>query len=262
MGPRQLQKYLKDKGHYAGLIDGKIGPQSKAAIAALVHKHSRMNSLSLGLSTWSDKRHRIAAMQIMLQELGHYEGRVDGLDGPNTQYALELYQNVLRDEDDNGVTYTVGTRWPTYAQMNSFYGPVGQNQKRFTLPYEMRLAWDTDVAVTRMTLHQRCGESAMNVLSACYDHYGVQGIKDLRLDLFGGSLNVRKMRGGSRYSTHSWGAAIDIDPSNNQFRWTDDRATLDDPAYDFWWEQWEAQGWVSLGRARNFDWMHVQAVRL
>jgi len=28
------------------------------------------------------------------------------------------------------------------------------------------------------------------------------------------------------------------------------------------WKAWEEEGWLSLGRSRNFDWMHVQACRL
>ena len=32
--------------------------------------------------------------------------------------------------------------------------------------------------------------------------------------------------------------------------------------YDKWWEFWEEEGAVSLGRARDFDWMHVQFARL
>ncbi len=31
--------------------------------------------------------------------------------------------------------------------------------------------------------------------------------------------------------------------------------------YDAWWELWEKEGWINLGRTRNYDWMHVQATR-
>jgi hypothetical protein len=34
------------------------------------------------------------------------------------------------------------------------------------------------------------------------------------------------------------------------------------PEYAPFLDLWEAEGFVSLGRARNFDWMHVQAARL
>ena len=33
-------------------------------------------------------------------------------------------------------------------------------------------------------------------------------------------------------------------------------------AIERWWALWEEEGFVSLGRAGDFDWMHVQAARL
>ena len=70
------------------------------------------------------------------------------------------------------------------------------------------------------------------------------------------------MRGGTKPSTHSWGIALDWYPSRNKLRWGRDRASLAAPDCDDWWRIWEAEGWVSLGRSRNFDWMHVQAAKI
>ena len=84
----------------------------------------------------------------------------------------------------------------------------------------------------------------------------------LRLDRWGGCLNVRKMRGGSSWSMHAWGIAIDFDPDRNQLKWGRDRAVFARPDYDAWWRCWEDEGWTSLGRTKNYDWMHVQAARL
>lgn len=67
------------------------------------------------------------------------------------------------------------------------------------------------------------------------------------------------MRGGTQWSTHSWGIAVDFDPARNRLRWGRDHAAFAHPIYNEWWRCWEEEGWVSLGRRRNFDWMHIQA---
>ncbi len=256
IGAKQLQKFLQLKGFYSGKIDGAFGPKSQQAALDYVVSE-------LGPNGWNVERSAVAAVQLLFVELDLQPGSVDGYVGPNTLRALEDYQNLLRGvpASDEEIAQS-STVWPRYKDMEKFYGPVGQNIERYKSPYVMKLAWDTDTTVSKLSLNKRCGTSAIGVMEEARDHYGVKGIRELRLDLFGGSLNVRKMRGGSSYSVHSWAAAIDFDPSHNQFRWNDSRATLDEKEYDFWWKLWEAAGWVSLGRERNYDWMHVQACRL
>jgi hypothetical protein len=87
-------------------------------------------------------------------------------------------------------------------------------------------------------------------------------ISKLNLDLFGGCVNVRRMRGGSAWSIHSWGAAIDVDPDNNQLKWGKDKAEFAKKEYNAFWDIVEDEGWVSLGRVKNYDWMHYQAALL
>jgi len=70
------------------------------------------------------------------------------------------------------------------------------------------------------------------------------------------------MRGGSSWSVHSWGAAIDFDPDRNSLHASKAFARLAKPDADEFWRIWESEGWVSLGRAKNYDWMHIQAARL
>jgi hypothetical protein len=69
------------------------------------------------------------------------------------------------------------------------------------------------------------------------------------------------MRGGSSWSVHSFGAAIDFLPDENQLKWGKDKASLARPEYEAFWEIWENEGWMSLGRRKNYDWMHVQATK-
>ena len=85
---------------------------------------------------------------------------------------------------------------------------------------------------------------------------------ETELDIYGGCYAPRKKRGGSTWSTHAWAIALDFDPDRNQLNWGRDKASFARPEYDDWWDCWEAEGWVSLGRERNFDWMHVQAAKL
>ena len=113
----------------------------------------------------------------------------------------------------------------------------------------------------RISCHIKVEASLTRVLEAVATKYSAQEIDDLGLNLFGGCFNKRKKRGGSTWSTHSWGMALDFDPAQNRLKWGRDKASFARPEFVPWWECWEAEGWVSLGRERNFDWMHVQATR-
>ena len=125
--------------------------------------------------------------------------------------------------------------------LEDFYGERGENQVRIQLPYVMRLSWNKQKRVTSMMCHELV-DSLIRIFQRVLDHYGIDGIRELGLDIFGGCLNVRKMRGGNQWSTHSWGIALDFDPENNQLKWGRDRATFAGPKYDKWWEIWESEG--------------------
>lgn len=248
---RTIQRSLTKWGLYRGEIDGKFGPQSKNAV-----------DLAFG-EPWSYERKLVAVQQRILVEASIDTGDIDGFVGPATLHAVELWQNQLRDvvstEDEVVHQPTV---WPRQSGVSAFYGKVGTRQKMLELPFPMRIAWNPSQMIRRFSVHERVHDSATRVFDAILAHYGLEEIQRLRLDFFGGCLNVRKMRGGSAYSMHSWGIAIDFDPERNQLRWGRDRASLAGPDYEKFWNLWEAEGWISLGRERNFDWMHVQAARL
>lgn len=154
------------------------------------------------------------------------------------------------------------TIWPRQSECMTYYGPVGQNQVQIEIPFDMVLAWDKGTRVRKMTLHQRVAPSAERVLQRVAGIFSAADRASLGINLFGGSLNVRRMRGGSSYSMHSWGIAIDFDPERNQLKWGAPLARLSHQDAVPFWSEWESEGWLSLGRARNFDWMHVQAARL
>lgn len=156
-------------------------------------------------------------------------------------------------------------KWPKqdYASMVKFYGPVGENQIQIPVPYPMVLAWDLTKQVKRITCHEKVSYCMTKIFDDLLSHYGLEKIHELGIDRFGGMLNVRKMRGSAAaWSIHSWGAAIDLDPDRNQLKWGKDKAQFAKPAYLPMWKIFEGVGFTSLGRARNYDFMHAQAADL
>lgn len=158
--------------------------------------------------------------------------------------------------------------WPkqTTAEMTKFYGKVNTNQVMLILPFPMKLAWKDkkgiQQTITKFSINKKCHDSALRVLTKVGMIYSAADRVRLGINIFSGCLNPRKMRGGNDWSMHAWGAAIDFDNTRNQLKWGRDKAKLASKDAVPFWEAWEEEGWVSLGRARNFDWMHVQAARL
>lgn len=232
----EIQRALIKAGFLAaGGDDGRLGPATTKAIKAF--------QVARGLSP-------------------------DGKVGQLTEAALfpqiaPVRTDALPEFKPSPKSIPRGGPWPLQRDCMSFYGGVGLHQASLPLPFPMRLAWDKGVVVRKISLHQKVIESAGRAFERIALAYPDEAArKRLGIDLFGGSINVRPMRGGSSYSMHSWGIAIDFDPERNQLKWGRDRARLAQPDAIRFWEAWEAEGWVSLGRAANRDFMHVQAARL
>lgn len=256
LDPRTLQLHLKKQGLYVGALDGDLGDNSVAA----ARRYLQLNRV--GAAEWTGRRVLIGAQQLYMKELGIEVGIVDGYGGPLFLFALEKWQDYSRDTVVPDELIPISTDWPRQREVVEHYGEVGKNQTMLLSPYPLVLDWDDDVAITKFSIHEKCHDSALRVMQRVQSHYGDQALVELRLNRFAGCLNVRKMRGGKSLSMHSWGIAIDWDASRNQLRWGKSRAALAQPVYDKFWDLWAEEGWISYGRERNFDWMHVQAARL
>lgn len=228
---------------------------------------------------WSSDRKLVALEQIFYKSKGIEVGEIDGFAGPQTKYARDVYKarttETFRDNMANtkvdpvkivtntpGVSPGIKTKWPKENDVESFYGRVGENQVSCKLPYDMVIAWDPSKTIKSFQCHRMVKDSFERIFTRTLQHYGLDEIKRLRLNYFGGCLNVRKMRGGSRWSMHSWGIAIDIDPERNSLHSNKKTATLAKPEYDKFWQFVYDEGMISLGIERDFDWMHFQAARI
>jgi hypothetical protein len=230
MNIADIQRRLVELGFDAGPADGIAGRRTKAAIRAAQRWH--------GL-------------------------KADGIVGPLTKAAL--WPDALPERDSDPPERLVprsASPWPRQGDVPAFFGATGGNQVMLELPFAMRLAWKKTTVVRRFSIHAKVHDSAVRAFARIAETYDAAKRREMGIDLFGGCLNVRKMRGGSRWSMHSWGIAIDFDPARNPLRGDIRKSRLMQPDADAFWRAWEDEGWVSLGRTAGFDAMHVQAARL
>lgn len=262
---RSVQRALQSAGLYEGEIDGDFLEKSLTA----ARKFARLRAPHYAIA-WPDARVRIAVEQALMQDIGAYGSEIDGLNGPATQVALEKWQDWLTFQRPALPIWQLTapsrskhqTLWPRQADVEKFYGKPGTNQVRLESPYPLYLDWDLSTKVDHFSCHELIHDAARRVMERVLSEYGKDKIHELGLDQFGGCLNVRRMRNGSAWSMHAFGIAIDWDADRNQLRWGRDHAQMAKPEYAKFLDLWEEEGFVSLGRARNFDYMHVQAARL
>lgn len=129
------------------------------------------------------------------------------------------------------------------------------------LPYPMRLAWDLNTKVKRISVHKLVAENFKAVFNDLLAHYGYEKIVELGIDLYGGTFNFRKMRGGTDWSKHSWGVAIDLSPSNNALKTTWSKAQFSKPEYKAMIDIFYKNGFISLGKERGYDAMHFEIAK-
>ena len=146
-------------------------------------------------------------------------------------------------------------------QIIQIYGQPNQQGSYLTtiqLPFPMRLAWDKKTSVNKMRVHKKVAQDFTNVFNELLKVYGLQKIQELGIDLFGGCFAFRAMRGGSDYSRHSWGIAIDLHPEANGLKTPYSKSNFSKPEYKKLHEIFEKNGFVNLGKEKGYDAMHFE----
>lgn len=264
----ELQRRLKAFGFFSSEVNGVLDARSMDAISAFLN-----NGRVVVPQSWPRDRRVLAAQQLLCRRDGIEVGNIDGRLGPQTTFAFAEYEFRLHGgqsplipqrniDPPNAVPAGAPAIWPRQADVEAFYGAIGANQTRLILPFPLRLAWDPAKTITAISIHEKVHDSAKRCFDRIAGAYDAAARKATGIELFGGSLNVRKMRGGDRWSMHSWGIAMDFDPDRNGLHSNRTNARLAQPDCNEFWRIWEEEGWVSLGRTSDYDWMHVQAARL
>lgn len=264
-----IQNFLKEKGKYKGEMDGIRRDKTNIAIHSYLLDKS--SDIEEAWRHWSSARKAIACLQLLCVENDVEVGKVDGLYGPQTEAASDQLRQLKTEGE---IPRGFGDIIPICENPHSFplenehsltryYGsPCEIELAKVRCPWELRLDWDLSKTTRYISINAKLSDSLSGILERVYDHYRDDGINLVGLDRYGGSNNCRKKR-GSRFSwsTHAWGISIDWYPSKNKLKWRSDRASLAHTDLDYWWETWEREGWLSLGRSEDRDWMHVQAAK-
>ena len=144
---------------------------------------------------------------------------------------------------------------PDQARLRAYYGAPGDESNLVTIEFSYPMFYEGKLCRTTR-VHKRCADSLLRVLTAIGRGFGSnQDIMD-EADDYGGLFNFRLKQGGTSYSLHAYGAAIDLDADDNGF-------------YDHWpmkadmdieiMECFAREGWKSAGAFWGYDAMHHEA---
>jgi hypothetical protein len=145
--------------------------------------------------------------------------------------------------------------WPksNQAALRRFYGHPDNNNPiiRVDAPSWLRL-YDSDKRVRSIYCHKRVAESLLRALRDAYQHQ-----PEFVRKYFGCHVD-RPMRGGTKPSTHAYGAAVDLAASTNRNRqsWP---VSANMPIEVM--EAFAREGWTPAGAFWGRDAMHFQATR-
>jgi hypothetical protein len=270
MNPRHLQLLMAATGDYKGGIDGILGQKSRMAMQAIRTRHAALYTFNPDNST--DARRCVAVAQACLHQLGHDPGSVDGWNGVNTTEALNafLFKNVNGKEESIDRSpvpgFTPSGSIPKQSQVDSVYGTPGQQIKSrlvtIKLPFKLRIDWNLRQRTNKITVHKDCAQQLEAALIAVRAKYGAAEMERLGIDRYAGAYNHRKMRGGSKWSMHAYGCAIDFYAQPNGLRTPCPDALFCGPEYKDFLDIMESHEWLPAIRLWGKDAMHFQRARL
>lgn len=174
----------------------------------------------------------------------------DGFWGPKSIAACKAHLRRLMPTDNP---------WPNPDQssLRAFYGAPGDESNLVTVTFPYPMFYEGK-RTFKTRVNRKCADSLLRVLSAIGKSYGTDRGTMEEAEDYGGVYNFRLKRGGSSYSLHAYGAAIDLDADDNTFR--DNWPMKADMPLSIM-EEFAREGWISAGAFWGYDAMHHQATK-
>ncbi len=143
--------------------------------------------------------------------------------------------------------------WPVTDEsaLREFYGAPGDESRLTNLAAPVPMFYE-GTQIRTIRCHAKCAASLQRALTAAY------GVAPNFVKIYDGCYNNRPMRGGSRPSLHSRGAAIDLsaETNGNTQHWP---TSANMPLAVM--EAFAVEGWLAAGAFWSRDAMHFQATQ-
>jgi hypothetical protein len=147
----------------------------------------------------------------------------------------------------------------TTKELTKKYGTPNAEGKGYLVTIDLPYDFYYDgKPVKKMRCHKLVADKFKAVFEEILTVYGLEKIQALGINKYGGCFNYRKMRGGTELSRHSWGVAIDLDPARNLLKENHRTARFARPEYKPMIDIFYKHGFLSLGREKDYDWMHFE----
>lgn len=189
-------------------------------------------------------------MQIRLKSAGYYHGEIDGYWGRLSIAACKAYVRSFMPKV---------SPWPKsdQASLRAFYGAAGDEANLVTITFPFPMYYGEKLVKTTR-VHRKCAASLLRILTSIGLKFNQKRDILEEAEDYGGVFNFRPKRGGSTWSCHAWGAAIDLDADDNTFKdsWPMQADMNLDVILEF-----AKEGWISAAVEWGYDAMHMQATQ-
>lgn len=178
--------------------------------------------------------------------------------------VLAKVDGILGKETVSKIAGYLGLLWPSQAEVRagrSIFGKAGDESNLVNVKPAYQLYFEGK-KVSTVRVHKLIAKHVEAAFREIVDAYTVEEIHKLGFDDYSGSFNHRVTASGKSLSMHSWGIALDFAASKNAYSQTRKTASLARPECEQFWKIWESHGAFSLGRERDYDWMHLQFASL